>query len=149
GRRRPADAVPVPVLVELVAAALGTGLPAADAVDEAARAAERLDVELVRSLPLWRVGMPAARAWRDVDDAYLPLVRALTLAERTGGGVALVLRSAAGDARARRRRAAAVASARLGVRLVLPLGLTTLPAFGLLGVVPVVAGLAVPLLHGT
>ncbi|GMA86581.1 hypothetical protein GCM10025868_18310 [Angustibacter aerolatus] len=103
----------------------------------------------MRALSLWRVGMPAARAWRDVDDAYLPLVRALTLAERTGGGAALVLRSAAGDARARRRRAAAVASARLGVRLVLPLGLTTLPAFGLLGVVPVVAGLAVPLLHGT
>ncbi|KAE8762071.1 secretion system protein, partial [Georgenia thermotolerans] len=49
-----------------------------------------------------------------------------------------LLRRAAEAVRADRQRQAQEAAARLGVRLVLPLGLCFLPAFVLLGIVPVV-----------
>jgi pilus assembly protein TadC len=69
------------------------------------------------------------------------------LAERTGASAAVVLVAAASDARSARQRRAVVAARRLGVLLVLPLGLTTLPAFVLMGVAPVVLGLAGQLLQ--
>jgi tight adherence protein B len=70
------------------------------------------------------------------------LARCLLLAERTGASAATALRSTAADLRSARRRRARVSAHRLGVSLVLPLGLTTLPAFLLWAVVPIVLGLA-------
>ena len=52
----------------------------------------------------------------------------------------------AADVRAEYRSAAEQAARRVGVLAVAPLGLCFLPAFVLLGVVPVVVGLAGPLL---
>ncbi|MCW2777557.1 MAG: hypothetical protein JWN17_1282, partial [Frankiales bacterium] len=52
----------------------------------------------------------------------------------------------AADARAEARSAAEQRARRAGVLAVAPLGLCFLPAFVLLGVVPVVVGLAGPLL---
>jgi pilus assembly protein TadC len=60
----------------------------------------------------------------------------------------VVVRAAA-DLRAARREQAELAAARLGVRLVLPLGLAILPGFVLLAVVPIILGLATSLLEGT
>src|SRR5215218_5071187 len=101
---------------------------------------------LAASLDAWRLGIPAERAWATVDPAFEPLARSLVLAERTGASAAVVLAAAASDARSARQRHAVVAARRLGVLLVLPLGLTTLPAFVLMGAVPVVLGLAGQLL---
>jgi tight adherence protein B len=98
-------------------------------------------------LDAWRLGVPADRAWQGVDPELEPLARSLVMAERTGASAAVVLSAAAADARAGRRRRAVIAARRLGVLLVLPLGLTTLPAFVLVGVVPVVLGLAGQLLE--
>jgi hypothetical protein len=53
----------------------------------------------------------------------------------------------AAEVRAERRSAAEQAARRVGVLAVAPLGLCFLPAFLLLGVVPVVVGLAGPLLR--
>ena len=64
------------------------------------------------------------------------------LSSRTGAAAATVLRAAARDLRSTRRRRARVAANSLGVRLVVPLGLTTLPAFLLWAVAPVALGLA-------
>jgi pilus assembly protein TadC len=97
-------------------------------------------------LDAWRLGIPAERAWAVVDPGFAPLGRSLVLAERTGASAAVVLTAAAADTRAARQRRALVAARRLAVHLVLPLGLTTLPAFVLWGVVPVVLGLAEQLL---
>jgi len=47
-----------------------------------------------------------------------------------------------------RRSAARTAAARLGVRLVLPLGACFLPAFVLIGLVPVLLALGIDLLSG-
>ena len=75
------------------------------------------------------------------------LARALQLAELSGAPAAAVVSRAATDLRARLRERTELAAARLGVRLVLPLGLAVLPGFVLLAVAPIVLGLATSVLH--
>jgi tight adherence protein B len=131
------------VVMDLVAAALVAGLPGPQAVAAAAEACgPGVQGRLAQPLDAWRLGIPAEQAWAVVDEAFAPLGRSLVLAERTGASASVVLTAAASDARSARQRRALVAARRLGVQLVLPLGLTTLPAFVLWGVVPVVLGLA-------
>ena len=64
------------------------------------------------------------------------------LAELSGAPAASVVVRAASDARAAARERMELGAARLGVRLVLPLGLAVLPGFVLLAVAPIVLGLA-------
>lgn len=151
GRVPPADgpALSVPVLMELVAAGLDAGLPAPSALQAAVRAAgggTRSRLQPVVSL--WCLGASVERAWRDADAKWQPLSRCLVLSQRTGASAATVLRAAARDLRSARRRRARVAANRLGVRLVVPLGLATLPAFVLWAVAPVALGLAEQALSG-
>jgi Flp pilus assembly protein TadB len=135
--------------MELVAAALDAGLPPAAAVAAAARAAGPATMSLLQPVvQLWQLGAPTTRAWRDADERWAPLARCLMLSERTGASAAAALRASAGDLRSARRRRARVRAHRLGVDLVVPLGLTTLPAFLLWAVVPVVLGLAEHVLAG-
>jgi tight adherence protein B len=113
------------VLIDLVVAALAAGLPAASAVAAAREAASQDAAAAGVAHPL-----PVAAE------------RAFLLAERTGASAAELLRRFAADERSARQAAVTAEAGRLGVRLVVPLGLTVLPAFVLLGVVPVVIGLA-------
>ncbi|WIE74716.1 hypothetical protein [Curtobacterium sp. MCSS17_007] len=64
----------------------------------------------------------------------------LDLARRAGVPAAAMLRAAAEDVRDDAAAAGLAAAERLAVRLVLPLGVCVLPAFVLVGVVPVVVG---------
>ncbi|WXF90273.1 hypothetical protein WDV91_12795 [Curtobacterium flaccumfaciens pv. flaccumfaciens] len=64
----------------------------------------------------------------------------LDLARRAGVPAAGLLRRAAEDVRDEAAADGLVAAERLAVRLVLPLGVCVLPAFVLVGVVPVVVG---------
>lgn len=64
----------------------------------------------------------------------------LALAARAGVPAAALLRAAAEDVRDDAAAAGLAAAERLAVRLVLPLGVCVLPAFVLVGVVPVVVG---------
>ena len=147
GRVPPRAEVPVTVVIELVAAALACGVPPGDAVGAAIRAAGPKAVADLRPVvDALRLGASPELAWQRSAPAYAPLARTLLLAERTGAGAAPALRRAAIDERAARRRRAQIAARRLGVQLVLPLGLATLPSFVLLGVVPVVLGLAAQVL---
>ena len=75
--------------------------------------------------------------WRTSDGALRTLAEALEPAWVDGVPAGALLRRAAERVRAGRSRQAREAAARLGVRLVLPLGLCYLPAFVLLGLVPV------------
>ncbi|MFP3901955.1 MAG: hypothetical protein ACLFXM_13965, partial [Acidimicrobiia bacterium] len=77
-----------------------------------------------------RAGGPALR----------PLVDALAQHDRYGGALRPALERVGIEARLRRRRAADEAARRLPVTLLFPLVLTTLPAFALLTVVPLLAG---------
>jgi len=128
--------LPAPVVLELVCAALEAGLPTESALRAAFAAAG--DETGGNAL----LGADAGRRTTAASPQWIAMARALDLADRTGASAAVLLRSAAGDERARRRAGVRLASGRLGVRLVLPLGLAVLPAFVLLGVAPVVLGLA-------
>jgi tight adherence protein B len=115
---QPASAVPG-LGLDLVALALSAGLPlirAQEAVAEEAAAA---------ALPL------------DLDAA----VALGELGTRAGAPVAGLLRAEASGLRRRAAADAKVRAARLGVLLLLPLGVCMLPAFLLVGVVPVLLGL--------
>ncbi len=137
------------VVIELIAAALSCGLPPGAALAAAARAVGgRSERHLQPVVDALRLGADAELAWSRAAPEHSALARTMLLAERTGAAAAAALRRAAVDERAARRRRAQVAARRLGVRLVLPLGLATLPSFVLLGVVPVVLGLATELLAG-
>ena len=89
------------------------------------------------------LGVDPAQVWATLaDDPELaPLGRTLARAHRTGAPVVAAVERLA-DELARGARAAVEERARaVGVRAALPLGLCLLPAFLLLGIVPLVAGL--------
>jgi tight adherence protein B len=142
-RRPGADAIPGPLVLDLVAAVLAAGAPVATAVDLVAEAlgeyapgqAEHL-AHLARRQALALPGPSHAEpAWLAV------LERTLQLAGDAGVPPADVLVSAAADERRRRAERQRLAAARLGVQVVLPTGLCLLPAFVLLTVVPMVVAL--------
>jgi pilus assembly protein TadC len=91
-----------------------------------------------------RLGQPAAQAWQLVDgpDSLVDVGRTLVRASVSGTAVADSVRRAAVAQRATARVAAESVARRAGVLAVLPLGLCFLPAFVLLAVVPMVAGVA-------
>ncbi|HWH29223.1 MAG TPA: type II secretion system F family protein [Mycobacteriales bacterium] len=143
----------LPLVLDLLGACLAGGAPlsaAAGAVGTAVRgpAGKRLQ----RVAGLLAVGAPAGAAWLALggpdpdDDPLGPAARSLARAAETGAPVAATLARLADDARRASRAAGTQAARRAGVLAVAPLGLCFLPAFVLLGVVPVVAGLAGPLL---
>ncbi|GAA1820972.1 type II secretion system F family protein [Nesterenkonia flava] len=72
----------------------------------------------------------------------------LSFAYETGAPSAEMLQAAASQARAERRHAAERAAAELGVKMMLPLGACFLPAFILLGVLPVVISMLPAALGG-
>jgi hypothetical protein len=125
------EPVPVPVVIDLVAAVVEAGVPPGAAIRLVARCLTEVGDPGGAVL---LAGGAAAATWR-------PLFAALELAESCGLGPASLLRSAAGDQRRHRTEALAVAARRLAVLVVLPTTLCLLPAFLALTVVPLVLAL--------
>jgi len=144
----------LPLVLDLLASCLAGGAPlpaAATAVAAAVPgpAGRRLGAVAARLA----VGSPPAEAWGALageapDDPLAPAARALARAADGGAPVAAAVSRLAADARAEGRSRGEQAARRVGVLAVAPLGLCFLPAFVLLGIVPVVIGLAGPLLAG-
>jgi hypothetical protein len=128
------------LVMELVACALRAGLPVSEALAAATARARSPYLENVVSR--LRLGVPTSSAWARPPPEYDGLARALIVADLSGAPAAAVVTRAAADQRAAQRERAELAAARLGVQLVLPLGLAVLPGFVLLAVVPIVIGLA-------
>lgn len=145
----------LPLLLDLLASCLagGAALPAAArAVGAAVPGPGGRRLQAVAAL--LAVGAPPQEAWSALsggapDDPLAPAARALARASDGGAPVAAAVARMAVEARADARSVAEQAARRVGVHVVAPLGLCFLPAFVLLSVVPVVAGLAGPLLAGT
>lgn len=143
-RRRAEVARDLPAVVTLVAAALRSGaapgeavLVVSDALPGAA--AERLRPVVARL----RLGVPDPAVWAEVarDRDLAPLGRTLARAHDTGAPVVAAVERLADDL-ARESRAGVEDRARaVGVKAAVPLGLCLLPAFVLIGIVPLVAGL--------
>jgi pilus assembly protein TadC len=90
-----------------------------------------------------RLGADPTSAWRVVADvsALAPLARALARASTTGAALATTLARLAEEERAAAAWRAELSARRVGVRTAGPLGLCFLPAFILIGVVPVIVGI--------
>jgi hypothetical protein len=89
-----------------------------------------------------RWGVTEDEAWREVSPAWVRTAMALRLAREAGVAPSSLLLTGSDDLRASRLAEIDVAAARLGVRLVVPLGVAFLPAFVLTTIVPVVLALA-------
>jgi len=136
---RAAGDVDAAMLLDLADAALAAGASVPRALTGVGRALPHGGTgrDLETAGALLALGAPWPDAWRDAGDESTALAEALEPAWRDGADPAPLLRRGAGAIRARRHRQAHEDAARLGVRLVLPLGLCLLPAFVLLGLVPV------------
>lgn len=142
--RRTRDAVEraAPLALDLVAACLASGATVEASVSAAASAVGGpTGLLLGEAVSAARLGAPPVSAWRDVaaQPALAGLARAVVRAHDTGAPLGDVLPRLAAQARASRRAAAETRVRTAAVRLTAPLGLAFLPAFVLLGVVPVVA----------
>lgn len=137
----------VPDVLDLLALALRAGASTGGALRATAdRLPGRSGEELRAVAAALEWGLPEQAAWSAAPDRWASAARALRLAARAGVPPADLLQRAATDARRERLDRLEAATARLSVRLVLPLGLAFLPAFVLTTVVPVILALAGSLL---
>ena len=141
-RRRLELARQAPLVVDLLAACLASGASVESAVAAASGAVPGLagDV-LATATAALRLGADPVDVWRTVGQ--LPelsgLARAAARSAATGAPLATLLPRVADDLRATHRSAVEARTRTAAVRLTAPLGIAFLPAFVLLGVVPVVA----------
>jgi Flp pilus assembly protein TadB len=134
----------LPHVVGLLADALRSGRPPDAALEVVAGALPGpAAARLAELVPRLRLGVDRQQVWADLaaDPALAPLGRALARAHRTGAPVVPAVERLA-DELARSARAEVEDRARaVGVKAAVPLGLCLLPAFVLVGIVPVVAAL--------
>lgn len=143
-RRRAQVRAELPHLVGLLAAAVRGGLPPADAVALVCDALPGPAADRLALLPhRIRLGVEPALVWRslEADPTLAQLGRALGRSASNGAPVAAALERLGADLAGRARSEIEDAARRVGVRAAVPLGGCLLPAFLLLGIVPVVAGL--------
>ncbi len=142
-RRRERLAASVPHAVDLMAACLAAGLSPAAALEQVTAAVDApLCEELAAVSARLRLGVDPATVWRDLagHQQLGALGRTVSRAVESGASVAEAMLRLADDLR-RRGRAEVESRARsVGVKAALPLGICLLPAFVLVGVVPLVAG---------
>jgi hypothetical protein len=130
---------------ELLAACLEAGLPVAGAVlATATPLSGAAGHGLRRVAGLLELGADPVDAWRTVEHrpALAAFARAAARSAGTGAALACVARTEAGRLRAALSDTAQARAQRAAVLITGPLGLCFLPAFLVLGVAPVVIGLA-------
>jgi pilus assembly protein TadC len=147
--RAPPTTAEVASALVLLALAYRAGLPTAGALEAvAAESSEPVAGDLRQVAAALHWGAGEREAWRSVGAAWAPAGRAVVLAQLAGLAPGALLLRAADDLWDARVEQVDVAAAKVGVRLVAPLGLVLLPAFCLTTVVPLVVALARQLLAG-
>ena len=134
---------------DLLAACLASGAPVTHAVEAVAEALGPPIAEPLRGVVAsLELGADPAEAWRSLADepGLGALGRAVARSAESGAPLATLLPGIADDVRRADRIRAETAARAAGVRAVGPLAACFLPAFLLLGVVPIVVSLALPLL---
>jgi hypothetical protein len=130
---------------ELLAACLEAGLPVAGAVLATATPLTGAAGQGMRRVAgLLELGADPVDAWRTVEHrhALAAFARAAARSAGTGAALARVARTECGRLRAGLTDAAQARAQRAAVLITGPLGLCFLPAFLVLGIAPVVIGLA-------
>lgn len=142
-RRRQRLEAAVPHAVDLMAACLTAGLSPAAAVEQVRDVVdEPLARELAGLARRLQLGVDPATVWREL--AAHPhlgsLGRTMSRAVESGASVAEAMQRLADDLRGRSRAQVESRARAVGVKAAVPLGGCLLPAFILVGVVPLVAG---------
>jgi len=133
----------------LLALAYRTGLPTWQVLIAVAQtSAEPVAADLRQVATALQWGATEAEAWASVGPSWAAAARVVSLAHAGGVPPGPLLTAAADDLHRAELDRLEVAAARVGVRLVAPLGLVLLPAFCLTTVVPLVVGLGSQLLLG-
>lgn len=129
------------MVIDLAAAAISSGasIPAALLAVDKALGEEPSESGLGAVCRLLMMGASWSEAWQEAPARFDALRDALEASWDSGAAPVPLLERASASLRAKRARASREAAAELAAKLVLPLGLCFLPAFVLLGVVPVVA----------
>ena len=154
GPRRDEDArtaaVPaadVAVVLDLLDVALASGASLPGALQAVGCALGGADGSaLAHAASALVLGAPWREAWGSGPERLRAVADCLELAWSRGSAPGAELRARAAGVRRERRREAREAAGRLGVHLVLPLGLCFLPAFVLIGLVPVLVSLGAGLM---
>jgi len=139
----------LPLAAELLAAALAAGSSPERAAEAVGRAVgPPLGTSLLAAAASLRLGAEPAAALEPLrrDPQLRSLGRALSGAGARGSSPVRALEREAQDARDALRWAAEARARSLGARAAAPLGLCFLPAFVLVGVVPLVVTVGLPLL---
>jgi len=148
-QRREALQAQSAVSADLLAACLLSGAPTVRAVRAVGDAMDSPVAEHLRALAsALDLGASPAVAWQSfgAESALAPIARVAARSSDTGAPLAPLLVGVADDLRRSERSRGEAAARAAGVRAVGPLAACFLPAFVLLGVVPVVVSLAAPLL---
>lgn len=138
-----------PACCDLLAACLSAGSAATEAAGAVAEAlGEPIATPLRRMVSAHELGSDPLSAWSPLAEhaALRPIARAATRSAETGAALSGLLAAVAEDQRDASRARAEAAARAAGVRSVAPLAACFLPAFLLVGIVPIVASLAAPLL---
>jgi pilus assembly protein TadC len=130
-------------VIDLLALTLRGGAGLVEAMEAvAARVGGPLGLHLQTVAAAGRWGVEDSTAWASIPSAWQPAARALRMAATAGVPPADALVRAAEEVRRGEQQRLEVATATLGIRIVLPLGLVFLPAFILTTIVPIVLALA-------
>lgn len=130
--------------VELLAVCLSAGAPMRRAVEVVAETCgSTTQATLHKVSGLLTVGVPEQQAWLELakDEVWGPVARDVARSARSGTSLVAVLHVHAEEARLLAQEAALKRARTAGVRSVVPLMVCFLPAFVLVGVVPIIAGL--------
>ena len=142
-RERHRLALQLPHSLDLLAAVLAAGSPLRSATSVVAAVVEEPTANLLREVCAQvDIGVPESQAWRSLMDhpVWGGVARDVARSSDSGTALAQVLSVHARDARRRRRLLLQGKAHRAGVHAVLPLVCCYLPAFILVGVVPIIAG---------
>lgn len=134
----------LPQTCDLLVVCLEAGLPTRRAAATVAGAvAEPMARVLAETVAKTELGVDEYRAWHDLaaEPSLAGLGRELGRGAATGMSLSARLRVLAADTRKARAAEAETRAKRVGVRSVLPLMVCFLPAFVLLGLVPILGGM--------
>lgn len=138
-----------PLLVDVLAVVLAAGAAPSQALRGAAElAGPALGAELRQVAHRLDLGVEPARAWAELRERpdLAGMARAIVRTTATGSSPVPLLQAEAQQRRELRSTRVRARAAKVAALATLPLGLCFLPAFLLLGVVPIVATLVLPLL---
>jgi Flp pilus assembly protein TadB len=143
-RTREAAERDLPGLVHLLGTALEVGCDVGDGLRLVCAAHPGAAADALGLVPTrLALGLDPVEAWAPVaaDPTLAPLARAMMRAHRSGSSVVSEVARLADELAARARQQRETRARTVGVRAAVPLGLCLLPAFVLVGVVPLVVGL--------